>query len=151
MDCLTTVMQMTPNCSSLFRHPPTRTLQRAFRNIWQSLDWTTAHHLKLNLHKTECPFIPKDCPRMDLSVTTDNITVLPSSIVRNSIELHLQEIVLFPQHHCCGLILQICPLQHPQDPGFSHKGHNATPAPSAGHLPPRLLQLTLGWTPSLCD
>ena len=41
--------------------------------------------------------------------------------------------VLHPRHHCCGPILQICPLQHPQDPVFPHKGHDTTPFPSAGH------------------
>ena len=34
---------------------------------------------------------------------------------------------------------------------FPHKGRNTTPGPSTGHLPPGLLQLALGWTPSLCD
>ena len=54
--------------------------------------------------------------------------------------------VLRPQHHCYGLILQICPLQHPQDLVFSHNRCSATPGPSTGHLPPGLLQLPLGWT-----
>ena len=42
--------------------------------------------------------------------------------------------------HCCRFALY----------NF-HKGHNVTPGPSAGHLPPGLLQLALGLTSSLCD
>ena len=46
--------------------------------------WTTAHHLRLNLNKTELLLIPgKDCPHMDLLVTVENITVSPSPIARN--------------------------------------------------------------------
>ncbi|XP_030285351.1 uncharacterized protein LOC115588717 [Sparus aurata] len=46
--------------------------------------WTAAHHLKLNLSKTELLFIPgKDCPRMDLSFTVEDVTVSPLSMARN--------------------------------------------------------------------
>ena len=46
--------------------------------------WTTEHHLKLNLYKTELLSIPgKDCPCMDLSVTVKDVTVSPSSTARN--------------------------------------------------------------------
>ena len=38
--------------------------------------WTSAHHLKLNLSKTELLFLPgKNCPHMDLSVAVEDITV----------------------------------------------------------------------------
>ena len=57
-----------------------------------------------------------------------------------------RQTVLHLQHHSWGPILQICPLQRPLDLVFPHKGRNATVGPSAGHLPPGLLQLTLGWT-----
>jgi len=40
---------------------------------------TTANHLKLNLDKTELFFMPgKDCPQMDLLVTTEDIEVSPA-------------------------------------------------------------------------
>ena len=58
---------------------------------------------------------------------------------------------MHPKHHCCGPIMQICPLQHPQDLVFPHKGYKATPGASTGHLPPGLLQPDLGWTRSSCD
>ena len=46
--------------------------------------WTTAHHLRLNLNKTELLLIPgKDSPHMDLLVTVENITVSPSPTARN--------------------------------------------------------------------
>ena len=41
--------------------------------------------------------------------------------------------ILHPQHHCCGPILQICPLQHLQNPVFPNVGCNATLGPSTGH------------------
>ena len=49
--------------------------------------------------------------------------------------------MLRPQHHYCGQILQIYPLQHPQELVIPHKGHNTTLGPSASHLLPGLLQL----------
>lgn len=46
--------------------------------------WTTANHLKLNLDKTELLFMPgKDCPKMDLLVTIEDIEVSPSPTARN--------------------------------------------------------------------
>ena len=46
--------------------------------------WTTAHRLKLNLHKTELLFmLGKDCPHMDLQVTVEGIAVSPSPTARN--------------------------------------------------------------------
>ena len=46
--------------------------------------WIAAHHLKLNLSKTDLLFIlGNDCPRMDLSVTVKDVTVSPSLSARN--------------------------------------------------------------------
>ena len=67
----------------------------------------------------------------------------------NTVRNPRQRTFLHPQDHCCGPILQMFPLKHQQDLVFPHKGRNATPGPSAGHLLPGLLHLTLGWTPSL--
>ena len=111
--------------------------------------WTAVYHLKLNLSKAELFFIPvKDCPCMDLSVTVEDVSitfVVCEEPVRNP----QWPTLLHPQHHCCDPILQICPLQHLQDLVFPHKGHKASPGPSADHLPPGLLQFALGWTPNL--
>ena len=47
-------------------------------------EWMSAHHLKLNLGKTELLFLPgKDCPLTDLSISIDNTTVLPSQTAKN--------------------------------------------------------------------
>jgi hypothetical protein len=44
----------------------------------------TAHHLRLNLNKTELLLMPeRDCPHMDLLVTVENITVSPPPTSRN--------------------------------------------------------------------
>jgi hypothetical protein len=44
----------------------------------------TAHHLKLNLDKTELLFLPSTaCPLKDLSITVDNSTVSPSQSGKN--------------------------------------------------------------------
>jgi hypothetical protein len=43
-----------------------------------------AHHLKLNLDKTELLFLPgKACPLQYLSITVDNSTVSPSQSAKN--------------------------------------------------------------------
>ena len=65
-----------------------------------------ANHLKLNLSKTELLFIPgKDCPRMDLSVTVEDVMVLP---------FDAEEPGCFPRRRTV-LHPQNCPLQHLQD------------------------------------
>uniref|UniRef100_A0A674DUK9 Reverse transcriptase domain-containing protein n=1 Tax=Salmo trutta TaxID=8032 RepID=A0A674DUK9_SALTR len=46
--------------------------------------WMTAHHLKLNLGKTELLFLPgKDCPFHDLTITVDNSLVSSSQSAKN--------------------------------------------------------------------
>ena len=45
--------------------------------------WTTAHHLRFNLNKTELLMPGKDCPHIKLLVTVENITVSPSPTARN--------------------------------------------------------------------
>jgi hypothetical protein len=43
-----------------------------------------AHHLKLNLNKTELLFLPgKACPYKDLSIMVDNSTLSPSQSAKN--------------------------------------------------------------------
>ena len=58
---------------------------------------------------------------------------------------------LHSQHHRGDPILQICSLLHPLDPTLPHEGSSTALGPSTRHLPPRLLQLTPGWTPCLRD
>ena len=83
MDSLTTVMQ-TPNCSSLFPHPPpTTTAQCASRNVWQT---SLLGQLRITSNSTSVKlnsFIPeKDCPRMDLSVTVEDVIISSLSAAR---------------------------------------------------------------------
>ena len=48
--------------------------------------WTTAHHLRLNLNKTELLLIPgKDCPHMDLLVTARTSLYLPLQLPETSV------------------------------------------------------------------
>ena len=45
--------------------------------------WMSAHHLKINLDKTEPPFLPgKGSPTHDLTITFDNSVVAPTQTVR---------------------------------------------------------------------
>ena len=105
--------------------------------------WSTVHHRKLILSKTELLLIlGKDCPHMDLSVSAKDITVSPSLMTECPSPWTLLQ---WPN----PADLQSTTSQ--QDPVFPRKGHNTTPGPSAGHLPPGLMQLTLGWTPNLHD
>ncbi|KAK5906863.1 hypothetical protein CesoFtcFv8_004769 [Champsocephalus esox] len=44
----------------------------------------SAHHLKLNLDKTELLFLPgKDCPTLDLTINIGNSVVSPTQTARN--------------------------------------------------------------------
>ena len=65
MDSPTTVMLTTPRLADIST-------------------WTAVNNLKLNLRKTELLFIPwKACPRLDLSVTVEDVMVWPSSTSRS--------------------------------------------------------------------
>ena len=78
-------------------------------------------------------FPGKYCARMDLSVTVKdgNAFIDSKEPGRNP----RQQTILNPQHPGCV---------RSWDPSWSS-------SPSAGHLPPGQLQLTLGWIPNLCD
>ena len=72
--------------TSLFLPPSsgTRSATRILESLADVSAWTTAHNLKLNLHKYELLFIPgKDCICMYLSVTVVDFKVSPSSTVKN--------------------------------------------------------------------
>ena len=64
---------------------PTPALYRTSQNIWQTSPLGQLHITSSStLSKTEPLFVlEKDCPHMDLSVTVEDVTVLPSSTVRN--------------------------------------------------------------------
>ena len=73
MDSPTTIMLTTPNCSSLFTPSVATCISECLADISA---WTAEH--QLNLSKTELLLIPgKDCPRMDLSVIVEDVTVSP--------------------------------------------------------------------------
>ena len=94
--------------------------------------WTAVHHLKLNLRKTKLLFIPgKDCPRLDLSVTVEDVTVWPLSTSRS-----LSNITTVAWS-CRFALYNICRI-------WFVFTKDTTPGPSSGHLPPGLLQLPLG-------
>ena len=68
-------MLTTPNSSSLFPHPSPR-CNVHLGILADTCAWTAAHHLELNLCKSELLFIPgKDCPHIDLSVTVKDVTI----------------------------------------------------------------------------
>ena len=81
MDSLTTVVQL------FLSFPPfsdTYVAVRISECLADISALTTVHHFKLSLSKTELLFIPgKDCPRMDPSVTVEDVTVSPLPTVRN--------------------------------------------------------------------
>ena len=115
MESLTTVTQMTPNCSSLFPHsPPTPTLQCPKSECLADIStWTAAHHLILDLCRTELLFIPgKDCPCMDLSVTVEDITALCnicriwSFLTKDANQLLVQALVIYRLEYCNSLSLE---------------------------------------------
>ena len=56
--------------------------------------WTTAHHLKLNLKRTEPLLMPgKDCLKMDLLVTVEGVAVSPSPPSSRGKQLSLWSLV----------------------------------------------------------
>ena len=65
--------------------PPTDTqVESRIANCLADISkWMAAHHLKLNLDKTELLFIPgKRCPHRDLSITIENTVVTTTPTVR---------------------------------------------------------------------
>ena len=122
-------MQTTPNCSSLF--PPssfnTHVAMRTSECLADIFAWTTAHHLKLNLSRTEFFFnLGRTC--QSLSQKCHSIAFIDCEESGRNPQ---RWTILHPQHQCCGPIMQICPLQHPQELVFPNNGHNRTPSPSA--------------------
>lgn len=110
------------------------------------------YHLKHNLAKTERHFMPgKDCQHMDLLVIVEDFAISPSPTARN-LGMGLDNQL------CCTAsittvilagIVQICSLEHLQDPADPHEGSGRALVPSTRRRPPRLLQLAPGWTASL--
>ena len=145
MDSLTTVLQMTSNCSCLFPDPPpTPTLKRASHNVWQT---SLLGQLRITSNSTLVKLNSSSSRRKTALASTCKLLSRMSEIAFIGGEEpghNPRRRTLPPQHQCCGPILQICPLHHPQDLVFPHKRHSATPGPSASHLPPGLLQLLLG-------
>ena len=93
-------MQTTPKWCSLFPHPPpTPSLQHTSRNVWQA---------SAPLHPVER--LPSHGPVIHCQ-GCHGIAFLGGE---EPCCKPWRRTVLCPQHHCCGPILQICPLQHPQ-------------------------------------
>ena len=133
--------------TQLFLFPPpssnTHLAMRILECLADISAWTAAHHLELNHVKLNSSpsweILPAHGP-VSHCRGPHRVFVFDCEEPGHNPE---QQTILHLQHHCCGLTLQICPLQqpHPQHP---HKGSNATPGPSAGHLLSGLLQLALG-------
>ncbi|XP_030266511.1 uncharacterized protein LOC115577759 isoform X2 [Sparus aurata] len=87
-----------------FPHPPPKpTLQCPMSECLADIStWTAAHHLILDLCRTELLFIPvKDCPYMDLSVSVEDITTLYnicriwSFLTKDANQLLVQALVIY--------------------------------------------------------
>ena len=100
--------------------------------------WT--HPLRLKLNKTELLLMPgKDCPHMDLLVTVERSLYLLLQLPETSVWYWTISYAA-PQTSLRWM-----------NPALPHKGSSSASSPITGHLPPRLLQLTPGWTSCLCD
>ena len=134
-------MQTKPNSSSLFPDPsPTPKLRCSSRNVWQTSPLgqlciiLNSILVKLNF-SSSVEQLPSHGPVIHCQGYHNLAFVNSEELGR----IPQQRTILHPQHHCCGPILQICPLQHPQDLDFPNKRRNTTPGPSAGHLPSGLM------------
>ena len=75
--------------------------------------WMSAHHLKLNLDKTELLFLlGKACPLQDLSITVDNSTMSPSADCKEPWRDPGQHPVVRCKHQSSDSLLQVHALQH---------------------------------------
>ena len=94
------------NCSSLFPHPQTPTLQHASQNVWQTsllgqlCTTSSSAFIKLNSSASQ--------EKSLLRVSQYHLHQLQGTWALSSMT------ILHPQHQRCCPILQICPLQHPQ-------------------------------------
>ena len=129
-------MQTTPNSSCFFLPSSSNSQVKTcmFEYLAYISTWTAANHLKLNLSKTELLFnLGKTALHGPVNQCRGchGIAFISG---KESGHNPQQQTVLHPQYHCCGPILQICPLQHPQDLVFPHKRHSATPGPSPSEV-----------------
>ena len=147
-----TATQTTLNYSSL--SPPLTPLiaTRISEYLTDISTRTSAHHLKLNLNKTELLFLlGKDCPHMDLLVTVEDAVVGPSPTVRNL------GVILDNQLRCTANITVVT--QSCRFALYNIRRIRPFLAMEAAQLLvqalvvslPRLLQLAPGWTPCLRD
>ncbi|KAK5934816.1 hypothetical protein CgunFtcFv8_020238 [Champsocephalus gunnari] len=109
----------------------------------------SAHHLKLNLDKTELLFLPgKDCPTLDLTINIGTSVVSPTQTARN-LGVTLDNNLSFTEHiaattRCCRYTLYNIRKIRPQ---LTQK---ATQVLVQALVTPRLLQLPPGWSTCMC-
>ncbi|KAG5835284.1 hypothetical protein ANANG_G00271920, partial [Anguilla anguilla] len=113
--------------------------------------WMDNHHLKLNPGKTELIFIPAlSSPLLDFSISLGDTVVTSSPCAKNLGVMMDNRLSLSNNIAAVTRACRFFPIQHPQNPPLSHHLLNPAPGPSNGSIPPGLLQLSSGWTTSIC-
>ena len=106
--------------------------------------WTSAHHLKINLDKTELLLLPgKGSPTHDLTITFDNSVLAPTQTAGNlgvtlNSQLSLTANITATTCSCRYMLHNIRRIRPLSPQGGAGSG------PGSGHLTPRLLQLPPG-------
>lgn len=113
--------------------------------------WMKAHHLQLNLSKTEPLFVPaKPTIKHEISIKIDSISLSPTKVARN-LEVMMDDQLTFYRSCClCHPAVSLFTIQYKKDQALPKTTGHPTPGTDHGYPPPQLLQHPSNRPPTVC-